>query len=89
MNFEGKIFLYLPFLNKWLFPIVFIFFFHRNLWLCVTCDLKFSKRETILIHNKLHEDELDVDRINLVSMACPECDIVSLVCQFVSLLSLK
>lgn len=51
--------------------------FNRNIWVCVDCDLKFSKRETIVIHKKLHEDEFDVERVTLADTACPECDSVS------------
>jgi len=44
----------------------------------VACDLKFSKRETILIHIKLHEDEFDVEQVTLTDTTCPECNSVSM-----------
>ncbi|XP_060877127.1 LOW QUALITY PROTEIN: PR domain zinc finger protein 10-like [Metopolophium dirhodum] len=46
----------------------------KHIWLCVACDLKFSKRETILIHIKLHEDEFDVEQVTLTDTTCPECN---------------
>lgn len=52
--------------------------FNRNIWVCVACDLKFSKRETIVIHSKLHEDEFDVERVTFTDTSCPECDSVSM-----------
>ncbi|KAL5240392.1 hypothetical protein ACI65C_007802 [Semiaphis heraclei] len=46
----------------------------QQIWMCMSCDLKFSKRETILIHIKLHEDEFDVERVTLTDTSCPECN---------------
>lgn len=50
----------------------------RNIFMCVSCDLKFSKRETILIHIKTHEDEFDGERMTLTDTSCPECNSVSM-----------
>lgn len=61
-----------------IFLKLFFVFFSRNVWLCVSCDLKFLKRETVMIHRKLHEDEFDVERITLTDTTCPECDSVSM-----------
>jgi len=54
------------------------FFIIRNIWVCASCGLKFSKRETILIHNKVHEDEFDVEQVTLTDTTCPECNSVSM-----------
>lgn len=45
-----------------------------NIFMCVSCELKFSKRETILIHSKMHEDEFDGERVTLTDTSCPECN---------------
>lgn len=44
----------------------------------MACDLKFSKRETILIHIKLHEDVFDIEQVTLTDTTCPECNSVSM-----------
>lgn len=63
------------YLSNYGFPFLFLFF--RNIWVCEACDLKFSKRETIIIHCKLHEDEFDVEKVTLTDTTCPECSSVS------------
>jgi len=68
----------LPTFLKFKLLIVCPCFIIRNIWLCMSCDLKFSKRETILIHIKLHEDEFDVERVTLTDTSCPECNTVSM-----------
>ncbi|XP_050521571.1 PR domain zinc finger protein 10-like [Daktulosphaira vitifoliae] len=45
----------------------------RNIWMCTACDLKFTKRETILIHNKIHDDDFDGKELTSVETNCPEC----------------
>lgn len=54
------------------------YFGFRNIWVCVACDLKFSRRETIAVHSKLHEDEFDVEKVTLTNTTCPECNSVSM-----------
>ncbi|XP_050442984.1 PR domain zinc finger protein 10-like [Adelges cooleyi] len=45
----------------------------KNVWMCVSCDLKFIKRETIRIHDIIHEVDFDSEEVTLVDTKCPEC----------------